>query len=243
MAKCVFPTSAAADDDVSPITLVREALLSWVAHEIKSPLSAALVACQLGTRGLEHGEDREVLAKRFSVISRQLMRMGELVTSILDAAQVQEGRLALDVEEFELGEWVDTIAGFWKELHPDFRFPVRREQLVRVRGDKERLRQVLDNLLSNAVKYGGPSKMVRIEVSADAGEARISVTDDGRGIPRDDLPQVFDRFHRIAGQGGRGHGLGLYIAAALARLHGGELTVDSELERGSTFTLRLPRNA
>ena len=123
------------------------------------------------------------------------------------------------------------------------RKPQRREQLLRVRGDKERLRQVLDNLLSNAVKYGLPSKMVRIEVSADAGEARISVTDDGRGIPRENLPQVFDRFHRIAGQGGGGHGLGLYIAAALARLHGGELTVDSELERGSTFTLRLPRNA
>jgi two-component system sensor histidine kinase/response regulator len=90
-------------------------------------------------------------------------------------------------------------------------------------------------------KYGGPSKKVDITVAQGDREVTISVTDDGKGIAPDQLPQIFNRFHRVPGQGGRGHGLGLYIAAALARLHGGELSVVSELGVGSSFILHLPR--
>lgn len=68
----------------------------------------------------------------------------------------------------------------------------------------------------------------------------MAVTDHGRGIAREEISQIFDRFHRVPGQGGRGHGLGLYIAAALARLHGGAVTVASEVGRGSTFSFTLP---
>lgn len=233
--------TAAPDDRVSPTILAREAMLSWVAHEIKSPLSAALTASQLAARGLVQGEEPAALERRLAVISRQLVRMDELTSSILDAAQLQEGKLDLDLEDLDVGAWVETIAEFWRDLHPEYRFVVNDGHRVLVDADRERLRQILDNLISNAIKYGGPSKVVTLDVRSTSTHVLISVSDDGKGIPREELPHIFDRFHRIAGQGGRGHGLGLYIAAALARLHGGELSVESQLGAGSTFKLAIPR--
>lgn len=110
-----------------------------------------------------------------------------------------------------------------------------------MREEPERLRQILDNLISNAIKYGRPSKRVHIEVEATPEEIKIHVEDTGPGIPAAEIPKLFDRFHRVAGQGGRGHGLGLYIANALARLHGGSLSARSQMGQGSCFTLSLPR--
>ena len=228
-------------DSVSPISLAREEMLSWVAHEIKSPLTAALTMCDLANRGVDKHEDPSSLKKRLAVIARQLVRMDELVNSILDAAQLQEGKLELDTEDFDLGDWVAKIADYWKDLQPESKFPVVNGHGVTVTADKERLRQVVDNLISNAIKYGGPSKVVRLDVRSTDTNVFVSVADEGSGIPPEELPHIFNRFHRIAGQGGRGHGLGLYIAAALARLHGGELTVESDLGKGSTFTLNIPR--
>lgn len=233
--------SAAPGDNVSPINLAREAMLSWVAHEIKSPLSAALTVSQLAMRGVDNREDPAALKKRLNVIATQLMRMDALVNSILEAAQLHEGKLELDVEDFDVGEWVAKLAGAWQDLHPEYRFPVSEGRHLQVSGDRERLRQVIDNLISNAIKYGGPSKTVRIELRSTPERVFIAVADEGKGIPPEELPHIFNRFHRVAGQGGRGHGLGLYIAAALARLHGGELTVESTVDRGSTFTLAIPR--
>jgi signal transduction histidine kinase len=233
--------SASPDSRVSPLALAREAMLSWVAHEIKSPLSAALTAAQLAMRDLDSHEEPATLKRRLTLIARQLVRMDELATSILEAAQLQEDKLELELEELDLGAWLAELVGLWKELYPDYSFQVQEGKALLVKADRERLRQVLDNLISNAIKYGGPSKLVRIALGANDTRVFISVTDQGRGIAPEELPHIFDRFHRVAGQGGRGHGLGLYIAAALARLHGGELNVESALGRGSTFTLSVPR--
>jgi two-component system sensor histidine kinase/response regulator len=98
----------------------------------------------------------------------------------------------------------------------------------------------LNNLLSNAVKYGGPAKRVDVTLSSSPGLALIEVRDWGEGIAASKLPTIFERFHRADAADGRGHGLGLFIAAALTRLHGGNLAAHSELGKGSTFTFRLP---
>ena len=228
--------------EVSPLALTREAMLSWVAHEIKSPLSTALMASQLAIRDLQHGEPMPGLHKRLTVIARQLVRMDELVSSILDAARLHEENLELDLETIDLAAWVKQIVDYWRELQPEHSFFVEDGADIIVKADRERLRQILDNLISNAIKYGGSSKSVRIDIAASEQAVTVSVTDEGEGIAPDELPHIFNRFHRVPGQGGRGHGLGLYIAAALARLHGGELTVHSERGVGSTFTLHLPRS-
>ncbi len=227
--------------DESALTLVREDMLNWVAHEIKSPLSAAFTATQLAVRGLRQGEGSEDTERRLGLISKQLSRMDELVNSILDAARLQDGRLKLDLETFDLGPWLETVVGAWREVNPDFEITCRDGAGIRLVADPERLRQVIDNLISNAIKYGQPSRHIEVDVVDREDRVEISVRDHGRGIAREHLDTLFNRFHRVPGQGGRGHGLGLYIASALTRLHGGEIQVESEPEKGARFTVTLPR--
>ena len=240
------------EEPVSPLNLAREEMLGWVSHEIKSPLSAAMSANQLAVRGLRNGEAPSATERRLLVIMRQLHRMDELVNTLLDAAQLQEGKLEIDQERVDVAELVDTVAAFWKESHTETIFEVSvATRSAIVLGSRERLRQILDNLVSNALKYGhlavasgraaAAHEPIGISLSMTESDVVISVSDRGRGIPAEQLPHIFDRFHRVAGQGGRGHGLGLFIAAALARLHGGTISVDSEVGRGSTFSITLPR--
>jgi two-component system sensor histidine kinase/response regulator len=237
------PLAAAADsgDRISDLSLTREDMLSWVSHEIKSPLAAATMATQLALRKAKSGEPGKALERNLVITSRQLARMDELVTSILDAAQLRDGRLKLELEHIDLGEWLRKIIAFWKELQPEYDLLLTQDSgPLSCIGDPERLRQIVDNLISNAIKYGQPSRTIHVDVRASVHEVTISVRDFGPGIPAHERRNIFNRFHRVPGQVGGGHGLGLYIASALAGLHDGRLTLHSEVGQGSTFTLSLP---
>ena len=217
-------------------------MLNWVAHEIKTPLSSARLQAQLllrkqGERGC--AEERQCS----EAILRQLDRMNSLVTSILDAARLSEGKVALRRAPGELAAFLQEVVHEWRELQPQVDFSLKGvEGPVALSFDAERVRYILNNLLSNAVKYGGEHRRVEVTLGLTPGLAIVQVRDWGVGISASELPNIFDRFHRADGAGGHGHGLGLYIAGALARLHGGSLTAQSELGQGATFSLRLPRS-
>ena len=105
------------------------------------------------------------------------------------------------------------------------------------------MRQVIDNLLSNALKYSPDGTDVEMFVTVESGGTKTSVVDYGIGIPRDEIPQLFERFHRARNVSSRyygGLGLGLYIARAIIEAHGGSIGVESEEGKGSEFTVRLP---
>jgi two-component system sensor histidine kinase/response regulator len=204
-------------------------MLNWVAHQIKSPLSAALTVAQLARRGLRTGETPEQTTQRLRTMENQLHRLDDLVNSILDAARLGDGRLDLELQRVDADPWLTPIVATWRETHPELPISLEVEAGVVLWIDPERLRQVVD-----------PANGIQVRLLKEGGSALISVWDRGAGIPPDQLPHVFDRFHRVAGQGGRGHGLGLYIASALTRLHGGELSAQSEPGVGSCFTIRVP---
>lgn len=239
------PTSFGAQPagDPNPVSLVREDMLSWVAHEIKTPLSTALTGTELAMRGIRSAEPVETTEGRLKRVVRQLTRMNELVNACLDAAQLHDGRLDVSLERTDLRSVVEHAVADYREEHPDITFELADGPPLLVDADPSRLRQILDNLLSNAVKYGGPVNRIIVDIEARDVSAVVSVQDHGRGISKEQLPHIFDRFHRVPGGGGRGHGLGLYIAAALARLLGGEITVESTPGEGSTFRLTLARVA
>ncbi|MGE6761285.1 ATP-binding response regulator [Corallococcus interemptor] len=223
------------------LALAREEMLNWVAHELKTPLSSARLNTQLLLRKVQkRGIDDE--RRSAEAVLRQLDRMNGLVTSILDASRLADGKLELKLQPTELTAFIQEFVQEWRELQPDFDFSLHAtEQVEPLMLDAERLRQVLNNLVSNAVKYSGTSKHVEVGVTLNPGLVLIHVRDWGVGIPASALPHVFDRFQRADEDRGRGHGLGLFIAAALAKLHGGSLSARSTLGEGSTFTLRLPR--
>ncbi len=220
----------------------RPEALNWLAHELKSPLSAIRMSVELLRRRLEviGGEEEQA---RVQVILRGLDRMTGLMNSVLDAAALGAGKLTLHLAPVDLVQFVARVVMLWRDLHPELQFVISTpKEDVRIMLDESRIQEILENLLSNAVKYGqGAAKRIEIDVAVRGGKAVVAVRDFGAGIPAAELPQLFDRFHRAAESSGQGHGLGLYIAAALAKLHGGTLSVASEVGRGSTFTLALPR--
>ncbi len=115
------------------------------------------------------------------------------------------------------------------------------DRLARVRGDRERLRQVLINLVDNAVKYSPPVDEVEVSSWSDDGRVCVAVRDHGPGIPREQQGLIFEKFGRASVGGGKpGTGLGLFIARSIAEAHGGSLAVRSAPGQGATFTLELP---
>lgn len=221
----------------------RPEALNWLAHELKSPLSAVRMSVELLRRRLEViGNEQD--QSRVQVILRGLDRMTSLMNSVLDAAALGEGKLALRLAQVNLVSFIERVLGLWRDLHPDFEFVLAKpSEDIALMIDEQRIQEILENLLSNAVKYGGHErKRIEIEVRVRGGKVAISVRDFGHGVPAAELPHLFERFHRAADSTGQGHGLGLYIASALAKLHGGTLAVTSQLGHGATFTLSLPRS-
>ncbi|ADO72324.1 ATP-binding response regulator [Stigmatella aurantiaca] len=226
---------------MSPGGTMREEMLNWVAHEIKTPLSAARLNAQVLLRK-QTAQPDDADAKYAEAILRQLDRMDSLVTSILDAARLSDGKMVLHQEPGDFASFLHAVVQEWRELQPQVDFSLEgTEQPLPLIFDPERVRNILNNLLSNAVKYGGERRRVEVGLSLSPGLAVVHVRDWGQGMAASEIPNIFGRFHRAPGSGGNGHGLGLYIASALARLHGGSLSAKSNLGEGSTFSLRLPR--
>ena len=226
------------DEDVSSLTVAREELLTWVAHEIKTPLSAAKLSVQLMQR--ENSLDARATTRVGSLV-RQLDRINTLIESVLEASRLASGRIELRKERRDLQHFVVGLVDDWRERHPDYQFSCKKPVGTMLADfDPERLRQVLDNFCSNAVKYGLPSKRIDIIIERSRRGAEVNVVDFGAGISAGELPHIFKRFHRAQNAQGQGHGLGLFIASTLARMHGGGLEAKSSPPNGSTFTLHLP---
>ena len=241
-AKPARPPAAVSETAVAPVDAgKRPEPLNWVAHELKSPLSAVRMSAELLRRRLDVIGDEQDRG-RVQVMLRGLDRMTDLINSVLDAAALGEGKVTLRRQRIDVVRFVERVVSLWRDLHPEVRITLSApKERLELSIDESRLQQVLDNLLSNAIKYGAEAKCVEIDVGWQAGHVVISVRDHGRGIAAAELPHLFERFHRAeTAANGKGHGLGLYIAAALAKLHGGTLRAKSELGAGATFSLMLP---
>ena len=160
----------------------------------------------------------------------------------LRAAAARSARTTREaLASVDLSALLQEILLEWRELQPQATLSlVGGDHYIELAADPERLRHVVNNLIGNAIKYGGQAKRVQITLGSLPGVAVIEVRDWGEGIAASKLPTIFERFHRADAADGRGHGLGLFIAAAITRLHGGTLAARSEMGKGSTFSLRLP---
>jgi|GEM_PF-1063475 len=220
---------------------VREEFMSIASHELKTPLTPLKLTLYSMERRLAQGQPVELS----SVIKskRQVERLAGLVNDLLDVSRLELGRLSLHPAPLEVGHLVaEVVDQFRHAFERPFSLFVPRER-VWVRGDRDRLEQVLVNLLENAHKYSPAGEPICVEVEAHAGLAGIHVKDRGIGVPASDQTRLFQRFYRAANSSHRhfgGLGLGLFISDSIARLHGGALSMTSAEGEGSTFTLKLP---
>ncbi|HEU5423926.1 MAG TPA: HAMP domain-containing sensor histidine kinase, partial [Nitrolancea sp.] len=223
----------------------RDEFLSIASHELKTPLTTLKGYAQLLRRVLQRQpENAARLARVVDELQVQMERFEVLVTDLLDVSRIEQGHVELRPEPVELRELAQQVlARFEQEglAQPDHRLVLDAPRPIVGRWDAERLDQVLTNLISNAVKYSPEGGDVSVALGVRGGQAEMIVTDQGIGIPKDELRELFKPFMRgAAARIFPGTGLGLYISRNLVELHGGTIEATSRAGQGSRFTVRLP---
>jgi PAS domain S-box-containing protein len=220
---------------------------SMVSHQFRTPLAVIDSSMQrLVRRGAK--ATVEEIAERAGKVRQAISRLANLVDGTLDAARLETGQIEVKARDCALPALVESVCERQREAapHRDLRLNVADGGGVPTavaHCDPALIEHVMNNLLSNAEKYSPPEAPIEVRVSTDEQAVYCSVRDQGVGIPSDELSQVFQPFIRATtAKGTPGTGIGLHLARNLARLQGGEVTVETQEGRGSTFTLRLPRS-
>jgi two-component system, OmpR family, phosphate regulon sensor histidine kinase PhoR len=226
---------------------MRRDFVANVSHELRTPLS--IFRGYLETLIDDPHQPPGELLRILEVMERHSNRLNALVEDVLSLARLESPGMELTLSEVDLPELLHSIMRDWekrlaaKQLKSHLNFP---GNLPRLRADETRLQELIYNLLDNAVKYSKPGGTVFLRAEPAGDSVRISVADQGIGIPENDLPRIFERFYRADKSRSNEHpgtGLGLSIVKHIAQLHGGSVEAESELAKGTTISVVLPVGA
>jgi signal transduction histidine kinase len=216
----------------------RDQFLSIASHELKTPLTAL----GLQVEALVRRSDHALAGRHLAVIERQVDRLAELVDTLLDVSRISLGRLSMEPAEGDYAAVVRQVVQRYAAMAERHGCQLILEVGQELHGvfDAARIEQVLSNLLGNALKFGN-RKPVTVALTAEGERARMTVRDQGIGIPPMDQRRIFDRFERAASDRHYGGlGLGLWISRQIVEQMGGQITVSSEPGRGAAFSVELP---
>jgi signal transduction histidine kinase len=226
-------------DELRTRTARRAAFVAGVAHDLRTPLASIIGSVQtLQQRGDQLSP--ELRDQLIGVIAKEADRLASLVSDVFDTVRIDTDSFSYRFAEVDVAELAgDAVAaatasgatGVVLEVAPELPF---------VRGDHDRLRQVLGNLIDNAVKFSPPDGAVEVGVRSADSRVLIEVRDHGDGIAPENHELIFEQLGRVPGATQPGTGLGLFISRAIAEAHGGTLDVTSTPGAGATFTLALP---
>ncbi len=228
---------------IERLETVRQEFLSNISHELRTPLTSILAFVET----LEDGaiDDKENNRRFLGVIRRNGERMHSLISDILELSLIESGKVSVEIRDVNLSNLVEQV---FTDLSANA--AARGIELISeveanriVNADAFRLEQMLTNLIDNAIKFNRPSGSVTVACIRQDKTDIISVSDTGEGIMTEHVPRIFERFYRIDRARSRevgGTGLGLAIVKHLAKLHGGEVSVNSTLGHGTTFLIELP---
>jgi len=221
--------------------LVPADVVAIVAHDLRTPLNAITMGAALLQDASQPGALRE---EALAIIRRAARRMDRLIADLLESGRLDAGRtLRIEPAPLHLAPVLEQVCQEVRaaaqaksqtldcELHPE---------LPEVYADRDRLAQVVSNLVGNATKFTPRGGRIRVAAAPDDFAVRVSVSDSGPGIPREDLPRVFDPYWQARKTASLGSGLGLKIARAIVQSHGGRMWVDSAPGAGTTFSFTVP---
>ena len=212
-----------------------------LAHDLRSPLGRIRASAEMILT--DNGSKAEAEAM-VAATAEECDRLLEMINTTLDIAEAESGAALLKLVEFDLVELVGDAVELFQPLAEDKQVTIAVDlpDACRIRGDRQRLQRVVANLLDNAVKYTPVGGRVTIKLDDQGEWLKLSIQDTGVGISPAETARIFERFYRCdRSRSELGNGLGLSLALAFVRIHGGDIAVDSVPEQGSTFTILLPR--
>lgn len=226
------------------LSKMKSQFMSTVSHEFKSPLTSIRQMSEMLVHGRVPTRERQL--KYHTTILKQSERLSHLIDNILDFSKMEEGQKLFHFEKSDIVPVVRNIVESFRnhtsEQGFDISFSVPKN-VPDVVFDQEAMEQVMHNLLDNAIKYSGDSRKIDVKIEAKVNRVIVSVKDFGTGIRREDRDKIFSRFYRAGDeltQTVKGSGIGLTIVKQLVEAHKGEILVDSEIGKGSTFIVTLP---
>jgi two-component system phosphate regulon sensor histidine kinase PhoR len=228
------------------ISQMKNDFVSHVSHELKTPLASITAYAEMLVDG--EAQDDATRTEFYSIIQAQAQRLNRLIEDILNISRIESGLIKVSKEPASMTMLIRDAVQMIKSYAAEKNISVNEQTPIvfdQVMADKDMISQVIINLLSNAVKYtpAGGAIHVGTEVDEADGIVRVTVTDNGVGIPADDLPHVFDKFYRVAANNkcAKGTGLGLNLVKQIVeKVHDGRVFVTSERGKGSTFGFDLP---
>ncbi len=229
----------ATEEDLKHALDARDDFIGVAAHELRNPLNVIALTIQLlkqACEGREIPPQIRLLAERLRI---QNSRLNALMDRLLDLTRIRANRFELYPSRFDLALLAKEVTLRFEAEHPDISFVRDINSGPEGNWDRVRIDQALTNLLSNAVKYGR-GRPITVVVRPEDGAAVLEVRDQGTGLAEEDRARIFDRFERGRGVESKGLGLGLWITAHIVETHGGTIRVESQLEKGSSFIIKLP---
>jgi signal transduction histidine kinase len=237
-----YEAERATVEELRRLSALRADFVSLVSHELRSPMAAVVGAARtLQERWRELSPEHR--QSFLELIGSETSRLAALIADVLDTSRIEAGTFSYSFTDVDLARLVEesvaaaAVGQDEVKVHAQVRRP-----MPSVRGDRERLRQVLSNLIDNAVKYSSAGGEVEVSAGTENSAVVVSVKDQGPGIAPEHQRLIFEKFGRakVAGKAKPGTGLGLFIARSIAEAHGGSLEVRSTPRHGATFTLLLP---
>jgi two-component system sensor histidine kinase MtrB len=216
------------------------AFLAAIAHDLRNPIGALKVAADI-LSGPAATTDK--LTSLMAVIKRQTTSLDRMVGDLLDSAKIESGHLDLRFEELDARIIAQDVFNLFSSVSKAHQFMlILPDNPVPLYCDRLRIEQVLNNLLSNAIKYSPSGGRVTVSLEASDDEGLFQVSDQGMGISREDVPYIFEPFRRarMVREDIPGVGLGLSVAHRIILAHGGRIQVESEITKGTTFSVHLP---
>ncbi|MGY4537352.1 PAS domain S-box-containing protein [Mucilaginibacter sp. UYNi724] len=218
----------------------KDDFISIASHELKTPVTSLKAALQLMDR-IKDDPSAQIMTKLIEQSNRSMDKISTLIEDLLNLSRMNEGQLKLEKTTFTIAHMLTQCCNHVRAAGKHDLI-IHGDEKLQIHADEHRVDQVIVNMVNNAVKYAPNSKDIIFKIEKKGGMAKISVIDTGPGIPETKLKHLFERYYRTDASGyqNSGLGLGLYISAEIVRKHGGDIGVDSQLGKGSTFWFTLP---
>ena len=229
--------------EIKNLEVMRKDFVANVSHELRTPITSIMGFAETLVDGAK--DEQEALDNFLEIIYEESKRMKLLIDDLLILSNLEQDEYTLEVSDVNMNELLKEVTPIIDQLaeRQKLSFTVQMEEMIRLEADKEKVKQLLINLLANAVNYTPEDGKVILKIDDKDDYIRIRVQDTGIGIEQEQIRRIFERFYRVDKARSRntgGTGLGLAIVKHIVEGHRGSITIDSELSKGTSFTIYLP---